>query len=136
MSDTPIETTIAPWLTVRNGAHAVEYYTAGFGAVEAYRLEDDAGRIVVAQLKVDGAPFWVQEDAEAEPASGVEGSVRMSSVRMILTVADPDALLERALTAGATEVVPVGDAHGWRTGRVRDPFGYDWEFARPLGSGR
>jgi PhnB protein len=130
MSDTPIETTIAPWLTVRNGTHAVEYYTAGFGAVEAYRLEDDAGRIVVAQLKVAGAPFWVQEDTEAEPASGVEGSVRM-----ILTVADPDASLERALAAGATEVAPVGDAHGWRTGRVRDPFGYDWEFARPLGSG-
>ena len=130
MSDTPIETTIAPWLTVRNGARAVEFYTAGFGAVEVYRLEDDDDRIVVAQLKVDGAPFWVQEDSEAAPASGVEGSVRM-----ILTVADPDALLERARAAGATEVAPVGDAHGWRTGRVRDPFGYDWEFARPLGSG-
>jgi hypothetical protein len=26
----------------------------------------------------------------------------------------------------------VAQAHGWRTGRVRDPFGHDWELARPV----
>jgi PhnB protein len=51
---------------------------------------------------------------------------------MIVTVDDPDAHFARAVTAGATEVAPVADEYGWRTGRVTDPFGYDWEFSRPL----
>ena len=34
--------------------------------------------------------------------------------------------------AGATEVLPVSDAHGWRLGRIVDPFGHHWEIGRPL----
>jgi len=51
---------------------------------------------------------------------------------MILTVADPDAVFERALIAGATEVFPVGEEHGWRLGRVADPFGLHWEIGYQL----
>ena len=54
------------------------------------------------------------------------------TVRMVLTVADLDAIFERALTAGASKVVPVGEEHGWRLGRVVDPFGHHWEIGRPL----
>lgn len=32
--------TIAPWLTVPDGARAVEFYTSAFGAVETYRFEE------------------------------------------------------------------------------------------------
>ena len=52
------------------------------------------------------------------------------SVRMIVSVNDPDGCFERALSAGATSIAPVHDEHGWRTGRVADPFGHHWEFAR------
>jgi PhnB protein len=51
---------------------------------------------------------------------------------MVLTVADPDAAFERALTAGASNVVPVREEHGWRFGCVVDPFGHHWEIGRPL----
>jgi PhnB protein len=51
---------------------------------------------------------------------------------MILTVADPDAVFVRALTAGASKVFPVGEERGWRLGRVVDPFGHHWEIGRPL----
>ena len=68
MSSEPFKTTIAPWLTVSDAQKAVEFYTAAFGAVEVYRLEGDDGKVAVAQLAVDGAAFWVQEDkAEAPP---------------------------------------------------------------------
>jgi PhnB protein len=51
---------------------------------------------------------------------------------MILTVPDPDTLFLRALKAGATEVFPVGEEHGWRLGRLVDPFGLHWEIGREL----
>ncbi len=120
---------IAPWLSVRNGAKAVEFYEAAFGAKEVYPL--DAGGGVVARLSVDGAEFWVSEEspehdnASPAPAGGV-------AVRMILTVADPDAVFARALRAGASQVYPVSEGYGWRLGRVVDPFGHHWRLGGRL----
>jgi PhnB protein len=54
------------------------------------------------------------------------------TVRLILTVKDPDAVFARAISAGATEVYPVSEGHGWRVGRVVDPFGHHWEIGRPV----
>lgn len=33
---------------------------------------------------------------------------------------------------GAVEVYPVTEEHGWRLGRVEDPFGHHWEIGKPL----
>lgn len=121
----PFSTTIAPWLAVSDAEKAVDFYEAALGAVEVYRLEGDDGKVAVAQLAVDGAAFWVQED---ESGSG-RGS---TSVRMILSVEDPNSAYDRAVAAGAVEVAPVSEDYGWRSGRVTDPFGYDWELSRQL----
>ena len=51
---------------------------------------------------------------------------------MILTVDDPDQLFTRAINAGATEIFPVGEEHGWRLGRVADPFGLHWEIGHMI----
>jgi len=124
----PFETSIAPWLAVNDAQKAVDFYRAAFGAVDVYTLED-RGRVVVAQLSVGGAALWVQEDADASPlAPGV------GSVRMILSVEDPDLVFDRAVAAGATVVAQVHEEHGWRTGRITDPFGHDWEVSRQLPS--
>ena len=121
------ETTIAPWLAVRDAQDAVDFYAAGFGAIEEDRLEGDDGRVAVARLSVGGAPFWVQDDPDASPVAPGVGSVRM-----IVSVEDPFAAFEQAIAAGATVVAPVPDEHGWRTGRLTDPFGHDWELSRRL----
>jgi PhnB protein len=122
----PVRTSIAPWLSVSDGPSALHYYTAAFGAVERYRLEDDAGRVVIARLAIDQAEFWLQEDPDSSPDPGG------GPIRMILTVADPDSVFRRAVEAGAIEIVPVSDDHGWRVGRLADPFGHHWEVGRPL----
>ena len=70
-----VTASIAPWLSVGDAARAVDYYKAAFGAVERYRLEDDAGRLVVARLAVGAADFWIQEDPEARPET-CAGAVR------------------------------------------------------------
>jgi PhnB protein len=126
----PIPTTIAPWLSVRNGEKAVAFYKSAFGAIETYRMEAPDGGLVV-KLSVDGAEFWLSgessDDSNLSPESSKEGSVRM-----ILTVTNPDALFIQALEAGASQVFPVGEEYGWRLGRLVDPFGYHWEIGRPL----
>jgi hypothetical protein len=50
---------------------------------------------------------------------------------MLLIVGDPDAVCARAVAAGAIQVVSVQDGHGWRPGRILDPFGHHWEVGRP-----
>ncbi len=124
-----ITTTIAPWLSVRNGAGAVEFYKSAFGATEVFRM--DGGGSVVARLSVDGAEFWVGDESP-EHSNFSPQTLGGGSVRIILTVADPDAVFARAIAAGASQVYPVGEEYGWRLGRVVDPFGHHWEIGRPL----
>jgi PhnB protein len=126
----PIPSSIVPWLSVRNSAQAVEFYKAAFGAVEVYRLEDPGGS-VVARLSVDGAEFWIGDESPEHFNFSPE-SLAGSTVRIILTVTDPDAVFDRALNAGATQVYAVNENYGWRVGRVVDPFGHHWEIGRPL----
>ena len=124
-----IPTTLAPWLSVRNAFEAVEFYKSAFGAAEVYRL--DAGGGVVARLSIDGAEFWLSDESP-EHGNFSPQTVGGATVRLILTVADPDTAFARARSAGASEVYPVSEGHGWRLGRVVDPYGHHWEIGRLL----
>lgn len=124
--------TIAPMLSVRNGARAVAFYKAAFGAIEVYRVEDPGGG-VVARLSVAGAEFWLSDESPEHGNFSPE-SLGGGSARMIVTVPEPDALFAQAVAAGAREILAVEEAHGWRVGRVVDPFGHHWEIGRPLAS--
>ena len=125
---TTLRTAITATLSVRDWDRAMEFYKAAFGAVEVYQVPGGG----VGQLSVDGAEFWVAEESP-EHLNFSPASLGGCSVRMLLLVNNPAAMYARAVAAGATEVVPVADAHGWRIGRVLDPFGHHWEIARPLG---
>jgi PhnB protein len=124
------KTSIAPMLSVRNGAKAIEFYKAAFGAAVLFRIDDDSGA-VVARLSVREAEFWLADESPAHMNFSPE-SLGGGSVRMIMTVNDPDAAFDRAVTAGATVVVPVDNQYGWRLGRIVDPFGHHWEIGKPL----
>jgi len=115
-------TSIAPWIAVSNGSDALDFYTAAFGAIARERLEDD-GQVLVAELAVGEATFWIQD----EP--GVRGG---GPIRMILVVDDPASAFARAVEAGAAEIAPVAEGHGWLIGRLEDPFGHHWEVGRRL----
>ena len=127
---TSIATTIAPWLCVRRGARAIDFYKSAFGAAELFRIGDEES--VVARLSIDGAEFWLSDESPEHHNHSPE-SLGGITVRIILTVADPDAFFARAIKAGAKEVYPVTEEHDWRIGRVADPFGHHWEIGRPLG---
>ena len=129
---------IVAQLSVRRGREAVEFYKDAFGAVEVYRVGGtDANPAVVSQLAVGDATFWVADESPEHGNFSPE-SVGGGTVRMLLVVDDPDAAVERAKAAGATEVYPVGEEHGWRLGpdrrSVRAPLG-GGQAAPPVAAG-
>ena len=135
MSTTPPIPYIAPWLSVADAQQAVAFYAAAFGASEVYRLEGDGGRIEVAQLSIGGALFWVQHDPDATREPHADGPKPAATpVRLILSVDDPDQVFAQSIAAGATSVAAVHEEYGWRTGRITDPFGHDWELSKQLTS--
>ncbi len=122
-------TAVVPLLSLRNGTKAIEFYQAAFGATELLRIENGHGE-VVARLSVRGAEFWLADESPQHFNFSPE-SLGGGSVRLLLIVEDPDVAFERAVAAGATVVWPVGNRHGWRVGRVVDPFGHHWEICKP-----
>jgi PhnB protein len=123
-------TSIAPMLSVRKGAKALEFYKAAFGAGELFRIDAGDGA-VVARLSVGDAEFWVADESPEHLNFSPE-TLGGGSVRMVMKVEDPDAVFEQAVAAGATVVWPVGNQYGWRLGRIVDPYGHHWEIGKPL----
>lgn len=119
-------------LSVRRGREAVEFYRQAFGAVEDYRVGGTADNpAVVSQLSVGEATFWVADESPEHLNFSPE-SLGGGTTRLLLIVDDPDAAMARAVAAGAAVVRPAADEHGWRLGRVVDPFGHHWEVGKPL----
>lgn len=123
---------ISPELSVRRGRAAVEFYKAAFDAEEVYRVGGtDEHQDVVAQLSVGNTSFWVSDESPPNKNYSPE-SLGGSTVRLLLVVEDPAAVVAQAVAAGATEIVAVEEAHHWLLGRIQDPFGHQWEIGKPL----
>ena len=122
---------IQPQLWVDRGAAAVAFYQAAFGATVLHRVGE--GEDIVAQLAVGDAAFWVAA-AGSTPGRFSPKSISGATGRTLLVVDDPDAVMAQALEAGATEESPIDDQHGWRLGRLVDPFGHEWEVGSPVGT--
>ena len=131
MSGPAQKTAIEPMLSVRNGAKAVEFYTAAFGADTLFRI-GEGNEAVVAQMSAGGAIFWVTDESPEHSNFSPE-TLGGSTVRLVMIVDDPDAVFDQAVAAGASAVWPVADQpYHWRVGRVADPFGHHWEIGKPL----
>jgi PhnB protein len=122
---------IQPWLSVRNSKEALNFYKQAFGAIETYRL-DTLDESVVAKLSIEGAEFWLSDESP-EFGNFSPETLHGGTVRMILITDDPEMLFDRALKAGATRVFPIGEEHGWKLGRIVDPFGHHWEIDHLIG---
>jgi len=123
-------TSIQPELWVDSPREAVAFYEAAFGATVLHRVgsEDD----IVVQLGVGEAAFWVAGASAAMRRLSPQ-TVDGATSRTLLVIDDPEGVVRQALAAGARETSPVGDEHGWRLGRIIDPFGHEWEIGTPLG---
>ncbi|HYY55955.1 MAG TPA: VOC family protein [Pyrinomonadaceae bacterium] len=118
-----------PYLFVRNGASAIEFYKRAFGATELVRWGGPRGKVGHAEIKIGNSPIWL---ADESPETGFSSPLTLggAGVNIFLYVADVDVAFSRALAAGATELRPVMDQfYGDRVGTLEDPFGHVWTLA-------
>jgi PhnB protein len=121
---------INPYLVVRNAARAIEFYKKAFSAEERFRMHGPDGKIIMhAELKIGDSVFMLTEESPDMKALSPE-SIGGSPVSLYVYVKDVDAIFNRALSEGATELKPVRDQfYGARSGYLKDPFGHLWSIA-------
>lgn len=130
LNSTVQPTSITPFLVVNQGANAINFYQAAFHGTVLERHEGANGR-VIAKIAIGRAEFFVgDEEPEYENLSPT--SIGGTAVRVVLIVHDPDAMYQRAIEAGATEICPVTTEESWKIGKLKDPFGHVWEIGHPL----
>ena len=123
-------TDIQPELWIDRPAAAVAFYEAAFGARVLHRVGE--GDEIVAQLAIRDAAFWISSGGSDGPRFSPK-AIGGATGRTLLVVDNPDAMFAKAVEAGATPASEMADEHGWRLGRIVDPFGHEWEIGRPLG---
>jgi PhnB protein len=115
-----------PYLRVKGADRAIDWYKRAFGVTEKFRLTEPTGRVGHCELLFGQATLMLSEEY---PEYGLLGpqSIGGTSVTLHLHVENADAMIDRAVAAGATLVRPPSDAfYGERGGTIRDPFGHDW----------
>ena len=120
---------VTPYLIVRGGAAAIEYYTQAFGARELFRFPAPDGKIGHAEIKIGDSPIML---ADEYPDMGYNGpqSVGGSPVSIMIYVEDVDMTFNRAIEAGGTVKEALQDKfYGDRMGTLIDPFGHVWHVA-------
>jgi PhnB protein len=122
-------TSIQPELWVDQGTAAIAFYQRAFGARVLHVVGD--GEEIVAQLAIGEAAFWIAAVGESSERV-VPRAIGAATGRVLLVVDDPDAVHAEAVEAGASQKSAVEVEHGWRVGRVLDPFGHEWEIAKPV----
>ncbi|HEV7653131.1 MAG TPA: VOC family protein [Mycobacteriales bacterium] len=113
---------ISVMLAVPDAAAATDWYRRALGATVLWDLGSVVG------LSVDGAPFFLaspQGNAWSTPSAA-----GTTTARIEVFTADPDAVVARAVAAGAVCDDPVRDhATPWgphRQGAFWDPYGHRW----------
>ena len=121
--------TATPYLIVKNGAGAIDFYKKAFGATELFRMAQPDGKIGHAEIKIGDSPIML---ADEFPQMGFRSpqSLGGSPVSILLYIKDVDEVARRAVAEGAKEIKAVQNQfYGDRSGTFADPFGHVWTIA-------
>lgn len=119
---------VTPYLIVKGGAEAIDYYKKAFGAVELFRM-DHGGKIGHAEIKIGDSPIMLA-DEYPEMKYLSPKTLGGTPVSIMIYVEDVDTVYNQALAAGGTEVKALQDQfYGDRSGTLTDPFGHVWTVA-------
>ena len=123
------QSTLTPYLSLKDTSAAIAFYKKAFGAKESFRLTAPSGKIGHAELKIGEALLMLSDES---PDFGHMSAQTLggSPILLHLYVADVDSFVATALKAGAMLLRPVTDEfYGDRAGQIADPFGYKWMIA-------
>jgi PhnB protein len=127
------ETYFAPELSLTAVAPAVEFYKKAFGVEELLIVKNEDGSVHVAELSLQGAIFHLHQEMPGTVERGPE-AFGGTTVIVGVFVDDPDALMDRAVAAGALVLKPMkSHEYGYRQGTLEDPFGHHWTFQKVIG---
>jgi PhnB protein len=122
---------ITPYLIVRDGVRALEFYAKAFGAIELMRLPM-GDKIAHAEIKIGDSIVMLADEVPAMDFRSPK-AYGGTPVSLMLYVEDVDARVAKAVAAGARIVRPVKDQfYGDRSGLLLDPFGHQWTLATHL----
>ena len=120
---------VTPYLTVKGAAQAIEFYRKAFGAEEVLRVPMPDGRIAHAEVRIGGSIVMLHDEAPEWQAFSPQ-TIGDTASSVLLYVNDVDAVVKRAVEAGATLTMEVADQfYGDRAGGLKDPFGHRWHVA-------
>ena len=122
--------TLTMYLSVKDGAAAIEFYKKAFGAEELCRMAGPDGKSVMhAELQFGNTRLMLGGEYPGPGAKAPE-TVKGTTATVHMYVPDTDASFDRAMAAGATEMMkPMDMFWGDRMGKVADPFGHHWSIA-------
>ena len=120
---------VIPYLHIKGAAQALEFYKSAFGAKEVVRMPGPGGQVMHAELKIGDSMIMLSDEHPQMGALGPQ-SVGGTPVTLHLYVENVDAVVQKAVAAGATLDQPVKDQfYGDRSGLLTDPFGHKWHVA-------
>ena len=122
---------VTPYLTVRDGARAIDFYKDALGAVEKVRMIGPDGRSVMhAELKIGDSIVMLSDEFPGMSTCRSPQSLGGTTVSLFLYVRDVDAAFKRASNSGCKVLMEPTDMFwGDRFGKLEDPFGNQWSMA-------
>jgi PhnB protein len=120
---------VTPYLSIRGAAQAIEFYKKAFGAAEVMRMPGPDGKLGHAEIRIGDSRVMLSDEYPEMAFMGPQ-TRGGSTVHIHLYVRDVDAMIGRAVAAGAKLIRPIEDKfYGDRTGSLEDPFGHVWHLA-------
>ena len=118
-----------PYLRVRQGIEAIEFYRAAFGAEEVLRLMMPDGRLGHAEIRIGDSIIMLSEEFPEMQIVGPQ-SLGGTTAAIMLYVPHVDETISQAVSHGAVVVSEIKDQfYGDRSGKIRDPHGHEWMIA-------
>jgi len=119
-----------PHLIVSDGPRALQFYKDVLGAEEGDKMmAPDGKRLMHGEIVLDGHKLFISDEFSKSEGGSCKSPTTLggTSVRITIEVDDADEIVARAVSAGASILMPVADMFwGARYGKIVDPFGHEW----------
>lgn len=117
--------TVRPKLVVHDADAAIEFWSKTLDATVLSRYTH-GDTVVAAEVELFGTTIALKDADDTDPVPS-PGPI------LDVVVDEPDAVADRMIHAGATQVFEIADQpYGARGGRVQDPFGVQWLLQTPV----
>jgi PhnB protein len=120
---------VTPYMIIDGAAAAIDFYQQAFGATEVVRFPGPNGKIGHAEIMIGDSHIMLADEHPEMNALGPK-TIGGAAIKLMIYIEDVDAVVDRAVAAGAKIIRPVADQfYGDRTGGIEDPFGHIWYVA-------